>query len=176
MAPALNATMSILFDRRGALVASAFFLGLFLILAILFLVNLRHERLGRFGLSRQVRIVGFSTLAALYLVTLYGWLFWRTFYDLRVAPGASRLELTVLMPERRLAWPLEQIESIRKVPGSRAGFARLMIETRDGCRYRSPDRAAVEIAEALDGLRRSLKGARSAAPSPDAPSSQAPRD
>lgn len=130
--------------------ASLFFLGLLLLLAVFLLVNLRHERLGRLELSRPVRIVGFSVLTVLYLATLYGWLFWQTFYDLRA--GAGRLELTLLMPERRLALPLEEVESIRRIPGSRAGFSRLMVETRDGRRYRSPDRRRAEIEEALARL------------------------
>lgn len=130
--------------------ASLFFLGLLLLLAVYLLVNLRHERLGRLQLSRRKRIAGFSALTVLYLATLYGWLFWQTFYDLRA--GAGRLELTLLMPERRLAWQLEEIESIRRIPGSRAGFSRLQVETRDGRRFRSPDRRAAEIEAALARL------------------------
>ena len=130
--------------------ASLFFLGLLLVLAVFLLVNLRHERLGRFQLSRPVRIVGFSVLTVLYLATLYGWLFWQTFYDLRA--GAGRLELTLLMPERRLALPLEEVESMRRIAGSRAGFSRLLVETRDGRRYRSPDRRSAEIEAALARL------------------------
>lgn len=131
--------------------ATAFFLGLLLILFVLFLFNLRRQQLGYFGLSRRVRIIGFSTVSVLYLSTLYGWLYWRTFYEVRITPESDQVELTLLMPERRLT--LEEVESIRKVPGSRAGFARLFIETRDGRRYRSPDRAAWEVEEALKTLR-----------------------
>lgn len=130
--------------------ASLFFLGLLLVLAVFLLVNLRHERLGRFELSRPVRITGFSILAVIYLATLYGWLFWQTFYDLRA--GAGRLELTLLMPERRIAFPLEEVKSIRRIPGPRAGFSRLLVETRDGRRYRSPDRRRGEIEAALARL------------------------
>ena len=130
--------------------ASLFFLGLLLVLAVLLLVNLRHERLGRLQLSRPVRIAGFSVLASIYVATLYGWLFWQTFYDLRA--GSGRLELTLLMPERRIALPLEEVRAIRRIPGSRAGFSRLVVETRDGHRYRSPDRRGPEIEAALARL------------------------
>ena len=140
------------FDSKGALTALAFFLGIFLVLAAIFLVNLRRERLGRFGLSRQVRIVGFAILAVAYAAVLYGWLFWRTFYELRVEPSARRMELTVLIPERQLSWPLDRIASVRQVAGSRAGFARLLVETRDGRSYRSPDRRTSEIAATLRKL------------------------
>lgn len=137
--------MSIAFDTRGILVALAFFLGLLLALAVLLLVNLRREQLGRLRLSRRVRVAGFAVLAFAYLATLYYWLFWRTFYELRISPQDERVELTVLMPERTIGLGFDRIAAIHEVPGSRAGFARLVVETRDGRRYRSPDRASSEI-------------------------------
>jgi hypothetical protein len=150
--------IAIPFDPRGALVACAFFLGLLLLFAVAFLVNLRHERLGRFELSRRTRILGFLTTAALYAAVIYGWLFWRTFYELRIEPAADRLEMTVLMPERRLEWPLARIASIQEVSGSRAGFARLQVETRDGRRYVSPNRRTAEISAIYERLETSLAG------------------
>lgn len=149
--------MEISFDARGALVALAWFLGFFLLLAAVLLVNLRHERLGRFALSRRTRIVGFSLITVAYVAVLYGWLFWRTFYEVRVDPGAGRLELTVLLPERQLDWPLEQIAAVRQMPGNRPGLARLAVETDDGRRYVSPERPASEIAAVLRQLQDVLK-------------------
>jgi hypothetical protein len=152
--------ITIPFDTRGALVACAFFLGLLLVLGVVFLVNLRRERLGRFGLTRRTRVTGFVLVAVLYVAAIYGWLFWRTFYELRIDPAAGRLELTVLLPERTLEWPLAEIAGLRPVPGSRAGFARLVVETRDGRRFRSPDRRSAEIAEIHRRLRAVLAGSQ----------------
>jgi hypothetical protein len=149
--------VTIPFDSRGPLVALAYFLGVFLILAVIFVINLRHERLGRFELSRRTRIVGFSALSLAYVAVLYGWLYWRTFYEVRVDPGAGLLELRVLMPERRLRWPLERITSIRQAPGNQPGRARLIVETDDGRRYKSPDRRTAEITAALRQLESVLK-------------------
>lgn len=137
--------VSIAFDARGAAVAAAFFLGLLLVLLVVMAVNLRRDRLGPLRLSRRVRVVGFSVLALAYLATLYHWLFWRTFYELRVSPDAERVELTVLVPERTIGLGIDRIAAIRRAPGARPGFARLVVETRDGRRFRSPDRAAAEI-------------------------------
>lgn len=152
--------VNIPFDSRGALVAFAYFLGFFLLLAAILLVNLRSERLGRFELSRRTRIVGFSVLAAAYVAVLYGWLFWRTFYAVRVDRDAGRVELTVLVPERRLDWPLDRIAAVHQVPGNRPGLARLAVDTDDGRRYVSPERPASEIAAALRQLQEILNVSR----------------
>ena len=139
--------LTIPFDARGAMGAFAYFLGILLILGVVLLAGLRRERLGRFGLSRRTRITGFAVVAVLYVGAIYGWLWWRTFYGLRIDPAAGRLELTVLMPERTLAWPLAEITAIRAASGSKAGMARLEVETRDGRTYHSPDLRSAEIAE-----------------------------
>lgn len=132
--------------------AAAFFLGLLLALSVALAINLRRERIGPLRLSRRVRVVGFGVLAFAYCATLYYWLFWRTFYELRVSPERERVELTVRVPERTISLGFDRIAAIRRAPGSRPGFARLVVETRDGCRYRSPDRSVSEIRRLHESL------------------------
>lgn len=148
--------MTIAYDLRGIYAALAFFLGLLALLAVVWAVNLRQEELGPLRLSRRTRLVGFATLAALYVATIYGWLFWRTFYRLEVPAAGDIVALTVLMPERELRFGRDDLTAVRRVAGSRAGFARLVVETRDGRRYRSPDRNTREIAAQFDRLRAPL--------------------
>ena len=150
-----TAALAFAFDRRGAWVALAWFLAPVLAFGVILLVQLRRGRPGHFGLRGRRRVAVFAVLVALYFATLYGWLFWRTFYDLAVAGAPRRFELTFLLPERTLSLPIADVAAIRQEPGPKGLGRRLLIETRDGTTYRSPVRSRQEIADVLAALQRS---------------------
>jgi hypothetical protein len=133
-------------------VALAWFVAPVLAFGVILLVQMRRGRPGRFRLSGWGRIAVFSALVAAYLATLYGWLFWGTFYDLAVAEGPRRFELTFLLPERTLSLPATDVLAVRQEPGPKGLGRRLLIETRDGTTYRSPVRSRQEIADVLARL------------------------
>ena len=150
----VDATLAFAFDRRGAWVALAWFLAPVLAFGVILLVQLRRGRPGLLGLRGRGRVAAFAVLVALYCATLYGWLFWRTFYDLAVAGAPQRFELTLLLPERTLTLPAADVVAVRQEPGPKGLGRRLLIETRDGTTYRSPVRSRREIAEILARLGR----------------------
>lgn len=147
-------TLAFAFDRRGAWVALAWFLAPVLAFGVILLVQVRRGRPGLLGLKGRGRVAVFSALVALYLATLYGWLFWRTFYDLAITEAPRRFELTFLLPERTLSLPVSDIVAVRQEPGPKGLGRRLLIETRDGTTYRSPVRSSREIADILAQLQR----------------------
>ncbi|HSS50713.1 MAG TPA: hypothetical protein VLX28_17375 [Thermoanaerobaculia bacterium] len=148
---AVSGAVTFAFDRRGAWVALAWFLAPVALFGVVLLVNLRRGRPGPFRLAGPLRAWVFAVLVLAYCGVLYGWLFWRTFYDLSLAAG-QRLDLTFLLPERSLSLPLAELGAIRQEPGPKGLGRRLLIQTRDGTIYRSPVRSPQEIAEILGKL------------------------
>lgn len=156
----IGETLSYAFDRRGAWVALAWFVVPVIAFGVILVINLRHERLGPLRLSRRMRLATFSALLLAYLATLYGWLFWRTFYDLSLVAAKRHLKLTLLLPKRTLVLSSADIESVRQEPGPKGLGGRLFIATRGGPTYRSPVLARHESAAILGELRRFLNPPR----------------
>ena len=149
---AVSGAVTFAFDRRGAWVALAWFLAPVALFGVILLINLRRGRPGRFRLSGPLRAWAFAVLVLAYCGVLYDWLFWRTFYDLSLAAGQRRIDLTFLLPERSLSLPLAELATIGQEPGPKGLGRRLLIQTRDGTTYRSPVRSRQEIAEILSRL------------------------
>jgi hypothetical protein len=118
-----------------------------LLLTAVFLVHLRRRRN-----ARRAKVAGFVAFAALYVSVLYGWLFWRTFFELRADATRGTLELVMRAPERRVTWPLAEIASISAMPTYKLGY-HLVVETADGRLYESPRLDVDEVTTALDALR-----------------------
>jgi len=150
----VDVTLAFAFDRRGAWVALAWFLAPVLAFGVILLVQMRRGRPGLLGLQGGRRVAVFAVLVALYFATLYGWLFWRTFYDLAVVGAPQRFELTFLVPERTMSLPIADVTAVRQEPGPKGLGRRLLVETRDGTTYRSPVRSRQEIADMLAELQR----------------------
>ena len=144
------------FDSTGAYVAGTFFLGIWMLLAVVFAVNLRRAELGWMKLSRRTRIVGFTVLSTVYLAVIWSWLFAARFYELRVDEQGATVNLTFLVPERTLRLPAIEIEDSRVVPSPKGRLRQLQIVTSAGRTYRSPELTGDEASHLLRRLRGEL--------------------
>ncbi len=144
------------FDRTGAYVAGLFFLAVLAFLTLVFAVNLRKPELGRMKLSRRTRIIGFTALSMVYLAVIWGWLFGRRFYELRVAERGAAVDLIFVMPERELRLSTPEIADLAAVPSPKGSLRQLQIVTSEDRRYRSPELTADEASRLLRWLREEL--------------------
>ena len=141
---------------RGAFVAFAYFMGIWFILAVVWLWNLRQERVGRLALTRRTRVIGFSICSVLYVATIHWWLFASTVYEVTVDRNAGSINLTLLVPERTVKLERSQIKSIKITPGPKSGNL-FVIETIGGRSYQSPSTLTnEEIAKIVHHLKEAV--------------------
>ena len=117
-------------NLRGSFTALAFAAGVILLLTAVFAWRLRRSRRGL--PRRSAFALAFIAIAAVGLA--YWWLFFDTFYRLRVTE--SEVVLGLHLPQRDVRIPRAQITGFALEPAPR-GAARIVIETADG-RYYSP--------------------------------------
>jgi hypothetical protein len=139
--------MHLTFDARGHIAAFAFFAAIALSLAVAFLIHVRKRRdIG------PLTIGALLTFAVLAVAVLHGWLFWSTYFDLRVDRGAGTVQLVLRLPERHVVRPLREVTSIHRVPGNK-GTYHLVVDFQDGLRYESPQLSYSEVERALEVVR-----------------------
>lgn len=134
-------------NLRGSLTSLALAAGVILLLTLVFAWRLRRSRR---GLPRSSALaLAFIALSGAAIA--YWWLFYDTFYRLRVSE--TEVVLGLQLPEREVRIPRAQVTGLALEPAPR-GAARLVIETAGG-RYYSPagPRAArIAVIERVEDL------------------------
>ncbi len=141
-------------SANGAYVAFLLFLVGVPLLLLTFLVVLWRIKADPLRLPRYVRVPAFAVIIVLYTVYMYRWLAWDTYYEMRIAPAAGRFELTLLFPQRHVAFDTDMLEAVEQVWGGKGTGNRLVLHLKDGRRYRSPQETKQRVAEIYELLRR----------------------
>ncbi len=134
-------------NLRGSLTSLALAAGVILLLTLVFAWRLRRSRRG-LPLSSALALAFIALSAA---AIAYWWLFYDTFYRMRVSE--TEVVLGLQLPEREVRIPRAQVRELALEPAPR-GAARLVIDTTGG-RYYSPagPRAArIAVIERVEDL------------------------
>ena len=108
-------------------------------------------------LSRRTRVLGFATLSVVYVLVIWGWLFARRVYEMRVVEHGVAIDLVLLVPRRTVRLSAQEISEVRVVPSARGKLRQLQIVSAPGKRYRSPELPESEASRVLQWLKEELE-------------------
>lgn len=137
-------------NLRGSMITFGAAIAIILALVAAYAWRLRGSRR---GLTRR-SAAALATIAVCAVGLTYWWLFFATFYRIRVT--SAGLELELALPERHVSIARAEIDGFAVEPGPK-GTARLVVRTTGGTSYYSPQGPRGNRVEAIERLESILK-------------------